>query len=149
MSVMASIARVTWYPSSCAWRAVDSTPMLVATPAITTWVTPSFFRCSFRPVLVKAPHVCLVTVWSSGCRFRSGTRSVHPAGKPCVSRLFRSAGCAAGYVDQHDGQVVAAKGVRQGARVLDDFGGWVCGGQRDDAFLQIDDDQSCLLVKRG
>ena len=41
----------------------------------------------------------------------------------CASRLFCSAGCAACYVDQYDGQVVAAKCARQGARVLDDFGG--------------------------
>ena len=30
---VASVARVALNPSSCAWRAVDSTPLLVATPA--------------------------------------------------------------------------------------------------------------------
>ena len=34
----------------------DSSPMLVAMPAITTCVTPRFFRYSSRPVFVNAPH---------------------------------------------------------------------------------------------
>jgi hypothetical protein len=40
---------------------VDSTPTLVATPASTTCVTESAFRCCSKFVLVNAPHVCLLT----------------------------------------------------------------------------------------
>src|SRR5438552_3021532 len=61
MSVMASVTSVTLKPSSCAWRAVDSTPLLVATPASTTCVTESPLRCCSRFVPVNAPHVCLRT----------------------------------------------------------------------------------------
>ena len=44
VSVMASVESVTLNPHSYAKRAVDSTPMLVETPPMTTWVTPRFFR---------------------------------------------------------------------------------------------------------
>jgi len=61
------VARVTLKPCSWACRAVDSTPALVAMPAMTTWVMPSSFRYASRSVFMNAPHVRLVTVWSAGC----------------------------------------------------------------------------------
>jgi len=43
-----------------AWRAVASTPVPVATPTITTWVTPSALSRVSRSVLANAPHVRFV-----------------------------------------------------------------------------------------
>src|SRR5579862_1337766 len=80
-SVIASTASVTLKPSSKAWRAVDSTPMLVATPARTIWVTPSPRSCASRSVPMKAPQVRFVTRWSPGCPASSGTISAQPAGR--------------------------------------------------------------------
>ena len=59
-SVIASTGRLTWNPSSCADRAVDSTPLPVAIPVTTTWVTPSSLRCTARSVLWNAPQVYLM-----------------------------------------------------------------------------------------
>src|SRR6202035_3419425 len=63
--------------------------------------------------------------------------------------LFRSARRRTGDVDEHDRQPVLAEGVRQRAGALHDLAGWVYGGETDDPFLQIDDDEGGLRVKRG
>src|ERR1700722_7679472 len=80
-SVMASRSSVTWNPCSYACRAVASTPVPVATPVITTCVTPLAFSCASRSVLANAPHVRFVTTISLGWRSSSGSRSLNPSGK--------------------------------------------------------------------
>ena len=65
-SAMASMASVTLKPASKAWRAVDSTPAVVAMPATTTWVTPRVLSCASMSVLAKAPQVRFVTRMSPG-----------------------------------------------------------------------------------
>jgi hypothetical protein len=56
---------------------------------------------------------------------------------------------AAGHVDEHDRQLVSAKRVEQDAALLHDFLGRMSGGKREDAVLQIDDDQCGLRIERG
>src|SRR6185312_1188877 len=109
--------------------------MLVATPAITTWVTPSAFRRDARSVLAKTPQVRLVRMMSSGCRSSSGTSPVQSAG-----RSPPRAGCS----------------LRPGARpsTFTNTTGKhrpdrVHGGVRDNAFLQVDDQQGGVRVQDG
>jgi len=64
---MASTGRVTWKPCSCACLAVDSTPLLVAMPTMTTCVTSSSRRRSVSAVPEKALRAYFVTMMSSGC----------------------------------------------------------------------------------
>jgi hypothetical protein len=66
-----------------------------------------------------------------------------------AASLFRSTRCSAGDVDEHDRQTVVAKRVSQRDRVLHDLADSVCGGQSEDAFLQVDDTECGLRVKGG
>jgi len=66
-----------------------------------------------------------------------------------VERLLSAARRAAGNVDEHNGQGVAAVRVRQLDGVLDDFIDGVRGGKCNNALLQIDTCKRRLRVERG
>jgi len=54
-----------------------------------------------------------------------------------------AAGGERSYVDEDDGEVSVAESAGELGRAVDDFGGRASGGgDRDDSFLEIDDDQS-------
>ena len=68
---------------------------------------------------------------------------------PGPERLFRSPGSTTGDVDQNHRLLVAAKGIGQGAGVLEDLFDRMHRRIGDDAFLQVDDDESGLRVDDG
>ena len=96
------------------------------------------------------PHVCFVTRWSCGWRVEFGDE-IGPAGrKSChPARLFRSARRARIHVDEHDRQAVTAerRGEHGGASHHVPHG--MDGRQRNDTFLQIDDDERGFRVDDG
>ena len=119
VSVMASIASVTLKPSSWAWRAVTSTPLLVATPTITTWVTPNALQMGFEIGVGEGARRALGHDMVLRLPVQLGDE-IGPAGRKCLG------GCAAapsgpapaGDVDEHDRQAMTAKRIGQRADVL-------------------------------
>ena len=150
MSVIASTASVTWNPHSCAWRAGDSTPSLVATPVTTTCVTAE--RLTVR-VEVRfregAPGVLghRVVAWLLfGLRDQIGPARRKPAGS---ARLLRPARCRAADVDQHHRQPMTAERVRQLAGARHDVGDRMHRRIADDALLEIDHDEGGERIDCG
>ncbi len=142
ISVMASMASVTLKPNSCAWRDVDSTPMLVATPAMTTCVTPSVSEVRFE---VRA-RKCAPGPLRHRVVFRLPVQLRHKLGPigwklAKVARLLGPAWRASGDIDEDHRQTKAAKGVRERAGVLHHLAHRMGGGTPRDTFLQIDDDE--------
>jgi hypothetical protein len=62
-----------------------------------------------------------------------------------VAADIGAAGGAAGDVDQHDGEVMLAEGLRQGCRMGHD----VRNRNGDDSLLQVDDDEGGRGVESG
>src|SRR4030088_1230639 len=66
-----------------------------------------------------------------------------------VAGVLRAARRPALDVDQHDWQMMTAKRFSQRCGVFHHLADGMHGGVRQDAFLQIDDDQGGLRVERG
>lgn len=68
---------------------------------------------------------------------------------PDAGRLVRPAGRHPGDIDEHDRQAMGAKCLGQGCCPFQHIFNGMGRRQRDDAFLQVDDDQRRLMVERG
>jgi len=65
------------------------------------------------------------------------------------SRSFRSARCTTRDINEHDGQVMPAKRIDEGAGLGDQIRNGVGQRNTDDALLKVDDDQGGFGVERS
>lgn len=149
-SVMASVARVTLKPCSCAWRAVELDADAGGDAGDGDLGDAEFFQVRSQPGVGEGAPGSLGerVIMRLGVQLRD---EIGPAGGKFADAdpLLRAARRAAGDIDEDDREVVAAERIGEGGGARHDRVGRVRGGQCYDALLQIDEDEGGFRVERG